>query len=334
MRISYKFCNAALESSISRPLFLGMQRKGMVINMKNIDFGRMSVIDLNMCVYIARYNSISKAAKDLHISQSALSRRLQVLEDMLGTKLFVRGKSTSVVLTPAGRAFCKEAEKIVDQIGAAVYQTAEYGLSSESLVISTVPSIRPEAVITPFAKIYQQRHPGRVVRIQCNNPSMAGEQFKNGSLNLYFILTQMSYFFNSDEYDIIPARSSEVYIGMLKDNNKFPGNNISVQELRDASFVTSTRKSHIDQLNKVCGDAGFSPNIVFQTRNPASIITCINGDEVFLTDQCSYNYQPDLMKYCKIEDYRINYSFIISKTDPAINKKEVMLILDKFFSSI
>lgn len=305
--------------------------RDLVQSMKSIDFGRISVLDLNMCVYIARYNSISKAAEDLYISQSALSRRLVVLEELLNTKLFIRGKSTSVVPTPAGSIFCREAEKIVGQINNAVYQSTEFALSNNSLIISTVPSIRPEVVITPFAKIYQQRHEGKVVRIQCESPNAAQHRFKNGTLNLYFCLSQFSYYFNPDEYDCIPARTFELQVGMLKDNKKFPGNSITVQELQDASFVTSTRDLHIAQLKKVCGDAGFTANIVYQSRSPASVVTCINGDEVFLTDVCNSNYRPDLMKYCRLEDYRVSYSFFVSKADSVINKKEVLFIRDKLF---
>jgi LysR family nitrogen assimilation transcriptional regulator len=51
---------------------------------------------------IAQHRSINRAALHLHITQPALSRRMQRLEHQLGTPLFVRTRS-GVDLTPEGR---------------------------------------------------------------------------------------------------------------------------------------------------------------------------------------------------------------------------------------
>ena len=49
----------------------------------------------------ARHLSFTRAAAELHLSQSALSRQVQGLEEEVGTTLFVRG-TRQVALTPAG----------------------------------------------------------------------------------------------------------------------------------------------------------------------------------------------------------------------------------------
>lgn len=56
--------------------------------------------------------SFVRAAERLHVTQSTVSARVRVLEEQLGTRLFVRNKS-GATLTPAGRQFHKHATTLV-----------------------------------------------------------------------------------------------------------------------------------------------------------------------------------------------------------------------------
>ena len=64
---------------------------------------------------IAREESISGAAAVLHISQPTLSRQIRELEEMLGTKLLIRG-NRNVTLTESGMLLRKRAEEIVSLV--------------------------------------------------------------------------------------------------------------------------------------------------------------------------------------------------------------------------
>jgi LysR family transcriptional regulator, glycine cleavage system transcriptional activator len=55
----------------------------------------------------ARYLSFTKAAQELNVTQSAISRHIRLLEDILGQRLFVR-KHRSLILTPAGVDYYSE----------------------------------------------------------------------------------------------------------------------------------------------------------------------------------------------------------------------------------
>jgi LysR family nitrogen assimilation transcriptional regulator len=71
----------------------------------------MDFNDLRMFVKVARYGSFSSAAEQLHIAQSALSRRIGRLEHHLGMQLLVRhGRGTE--LTKEGSLLAAEAERL------------------------------------------------------------------------------------------------------------------------------------------------------------------------------------------------------------------------------
>ncbi len=61
--------------------------------------------------YVAKYNSYTKAAEELLISQPSLSYSIKVLEEELNKKLFIRGKKLE--LTPYGNYLFTEVEKMM-----------------------------------------------------------------------------------------------------------------------------------------------------------------------------------------------------------------------------
>lgn len=75
----------------------------------------MEIRVLRYFLEVAREESITRAAKQLHISQPTLSKQLKDLESELGKKLFVRS-SFSVHLTDEGMLLRKRAEDILDMV--------------------------------------------------------------------------------------------------------------------------------------------------------------------------------------------------------------------------
>lgn len=66
-------------------------------------------------VAVGRRMSITLAAQDLCLTQSAVSRQIQALEDALGVKLLVRGHR-SIAFTPEGERLFRTADHAVQQL--------------------------------------------------------------------------------------------------------------------------------------------------------------------------------------------------------------------------
>jgi LysR family transcriptional activator of glutamate synthase operon len=65
---------------------------------------------------VVRAGSFGKAADELHVAKSALSRQVKLLETELGAELLVRTPGQELRLTPAGEAFKSEAVEIVSAV--------------------------------------------------------------------------------------------------------------------------------------------------------------------------------------------------------------------------
>lgn len=71
---------------------------------------------------VARRNSVSRAADELHLTQSAVSRQIHQLELQLGVPLFHRVRQR-VVLTDAGHAYVAEVRNLLHQLSDATQRT-------------------------------------------------------------------------------------------------------------------------------------------------------------------------------------------------------------------
>jgi len=84
----------------------------------------MDLKELNYVVTVANEGSISRAAEKLFMSQSSLSQAIRVLEQDLGTSVFVR-TTRGVRPTAAGDAFISHAKQILQQYRAACSEAAD-----------------------------------------------------------------------------------------------------------------------------------------------------------------------------------------------------------------
>ncbi|MBE5968847.1 MAG: LysR family transcriptional regulator [Lachnospiraceae bacterium] len=72
----------------------------------------MRLAQIKYFIKIAELSSISKAAKELYVSQPALTKQMNLLEEEMGVKLMLR-LNTGIVLTKAGEKMYKDCVRIV-----------------------------------------------------------------------------------------------------------------------------------------------------------------------------------------------------------------------------
>jgi len=78
----------------------------------------MTLEQLRIFVCVADRLNMTRAAEDLHITQSGVSASISALENTYGTALFDR-VGRRIELSAAGQAFLAEAEKVLRQVGSA-----------------------------------------------------------------------------------------------------------------------------------------------------------------------------------------------------------------------
>lgn len=113
----------------------------------------------------ARLGNFTRAAAELHVSQSAFSVQIKQLEDSLGVVLFDRSKRR-VALTSAARELLVPLERILIDVEAVAVRTQQLaGLRRGMVGIAALPSVAAE-VLPQAIKNFTETFPGIAVRVQ------------------------------------------------------------------------------------------------------------------------------------------------------------------------
>jgi len=105
----------------------------------------------------ARHLSFTRAAEELHLTQSAVSKQVAQLEEMLRHHLFLRIRRR-LQLTPAGTLYLAEVNKILTQVDMSSRYILTYGDETEVLTVATQPSFGVSWLI-PKLKGFGKQHP-------------------------------------------------------------------------------------------------------------------------------------------------------------------------------
>lgn len=113
---------------------------------------------------VARAPTLRAAAERLHLTHSAISQQVKLLEDQLGTPLFDR-RGRRLVLNAAGEVLLEAAEAALARIhqGAAAARAAG-GLGAETLRLSTIPSFAQRWLLPRMTR-WREAHPDIVLEL-------------------------------------------------------------------------------------------------------------------------------------------------------------------------
>ncbi|MBL8485458.1 MAG: LysR family transcriptional regulator [Rhodocyclaceae bacterium] len=115
-------------------------------------------------VVIAELGGFNKAAEQLHITQTALTRRVQKLESYLGLKLLDR-TTRYVELTSVGREFLPQARAIVAEMTAAVGRLKDMSKYARgNFTLACVPTMAAQ-ILPTLMREYAKDHPNNRIRL-------------------------------------------------------------------------------------------------------------------------------------------------------------------------
>jgi DNA-binding transcriptional LysR family regulator len=142
----------------------------------------MEIVQLETFLAVASYGGFHRAAAALHVSQPAVSARIQALENSLGTRLFERGPG-GFSLSPAGKTLRSHAEQLLRQVALARQAVSELRPASTGALpiaasLSICTYLLPEVL-----KKYQVDHSDVVVSVRSGNSAQVLKMVLDGEVD-------------------------------------------------------------------------------------------------------------------------------------------------------
>ncbi len=131
---------------------------------------------------VGRHMSFTGGAQALTVSQSAMSRHVSSLEDLVGKPLFERGP-TGLKLTPAGAILLPVIGKCLDRMEQTINTIRNKDLESRPLRLHIPPSLLYQNAL-PLIRDFHNEHPE--VRIDVTSSNVTGEPKANVDMAIVF----------------------------------------------------------------------------------------------------------------------------------------------------
>ena len=126
----------------------------------------MTLIQLKYFQTICKYNNITRASAELHVSQPSLSNAVKELEREFGVGLFTR-RSRGLELTPEGRYFLDEADKLLEQAEQLTTNMKHMSTTDRTLTLG-LPAMSGSLVFTDLLRTLYARSPSTHIQVMEN----------------------------------------------------------------------------------------------------------------------------------------------------------------------
>lgn len=230
--------------------------------MRHIDFTALRLSDIELFLSISRLKSFTKAAAELHHTQSYVSKHVAELERALGLQLFIR-RNNSIQLSPAGKVLFQRwgdiHQRIVDSLQEA--HSAQAGYRHRLRIgcvdwndFSFIEKIKQFAETNTDAEITTEELSFRELR----------EKFSASELDVVFTTN-----YESIGDDVEGSSRTEVSSGYLvavvnESHRLAERESITPQDLRNEDMLMlneSEAPYYLRMILKLCSQGNFAPKV-------------------------------------------------------------------------
>lgn len=217
----------------------------------------MDIQQLHYFSVLAAMGNFTRAASELHLTQSALSKSISAMEAEMGYSL-LRRTAKGAVLTECGKEFnrfcCKTLEEY-ERCGQRMQEIQSIGSNAVNLAV-TLPEI-----FVQILEGFHREHPDIHVRLPTSDNISAGEMLTTGQLDFVVNSTPI----NDQRIEWFPLMRDE-YLLMAPETMPYQtGDVVDLDAFREEPFIMPQGNSEgRPDMEFFCQQAGFTPNIAFE----------------------------------------------------------------------
>jgi DNA-binding transcriptional LysR family regulator len=233
----------------------------------------LPLTELRAFVTLAEHLHFGRTADRLHLTQPALSKQIQRLEDAVGGPLVVRGYR-EVQLTPAGEVLLPRAVLLLQQSAATLdiarrAVRGQLGVLRIGFGLATIQKLLPDLLLR-----FREALPGVELRLREMPTTAQTAALVSGDLDVGFVRLPVL----DPRIDARPIMRERL-VALLGQHSHWRSRD-GLRSAAQQPFITiarSTSAGFYDHVIAVCRAAGFTPNVVQETNELFTMMMLVQG---------------------------------------------------------
>jgi DNA-binding transcriptional LysR family regulator len=227
----------------------------------------LQIRDLTYFMKIAELGHLGRASEALHISQSALSKCIDRLEEAYGAELFER-VGRGIRLTSAGQLLCERSQLVERVLDETQRQTASMGKGLAGVIRVGAAATTAEFVLPKACRVLQEQAPAVLLDMQIGMNDVLHDSLRKGTLDL--VVGPLGS--RDEELTELPILTDDVVVAASA-RHPLAGQRVSMETLCDHRWILSPTSVATRQwLEAAFADNGLpAPNVAIVSSSLASM---------------------------------------------------------------
>lgn len=252
----------------------------------------MELDQLRYFLQVADRGNFTKAAQDLGISQPALSRSVQKLEDELGQPVFER-RTRSVSLTEAGTLLQARAQQVLSILEDTKSEITDDGQSGR-IRVGAIPTIAPY-FLPQVLKSFAKQFPKASLVVQENTTDLLLKSCTQGEIDLAIVALPIS----ARYLEVEELFDEELLLVLPPSHELTERSKLRLRDIEAYPFVLLNEAHCLsDNVLSFCRQRSFQPVAVERTTQLAMVQELVSLNH-------GVSMIPEMARQCDQSDRRI-----------------------------
>lgn len=228
----------------------------------------MEISQIKFFLEVAKSEHITKSAEKMHISQPSLTQSIHRLENDLEVKLFEQ-RGRNIHLTECGKFLMDKLEPIIAQLDSIPFEIKKVANSAFTTIHINVLAF---SMLTTGA-IIAYKHKNKNVNFQLmQNPNYGSYDIE---ISTKIPDNNAARFKKNNEFHL----EEKIFLAVPNNERYANKKSIYLKEVADEGFISLAGSKQLRLIcDKFCHQAGFRPNIIFESDNHASVLNMIGSN--------------------------------------------------------
>ncbi|OKP81879.1 LysR family transcriptional regulator [Paenibacillus sp. P3E] len=234
----------------------------------------MNLEQIEYIVEVAKKGSFTKAAQDLHVTLSAISQSISLLETELGMTLFTRSRGLGAVPTIEGNQIIQKASEVLLKVNELKEEAKSCSntLSGE-LKIATIPG--PMHLLVDVVSSFKEDYPQVKIEIFEKGPREILNDLEHSNIDIGLIVLAEDFIERSEHLTFEKLLEGRMVVGVSKDSPLAFEKKITPEQLVGQPLVLYDDEDLWDHTKALISRFG-QANILFTTNNTKAIQNAVN----------------------------------------------------------